>query len=293
MNLRQIEFAVAVAEERSFTRAAQRCHTVQSALSRQVAQLEQELGAALFERSSRHVRLTPSGQAFLRQAYVTLEAARRIPDEVAAVSGQIRGQLALGAISALGNIDIVALIAEFHEHYPHVDIRLSQSGSEELMARLDAGRLDLALVGLWQGEPIKRLNHLCLGEEHLVAIVPPGHPMADRKRLTLEKLATLPLVDYPQDSSARRQTDKAFAAAGVSPQVSFEVNHVELIARFVAQGLAAGLVPASVSTSLSGVACVAVRDAPKRVLYAVWPRSPTPAALAFIALLQERYGNGA
>lgn len=292
MNLRQIEFAVAVAEERSFTRAAQRCCIVQSALSHQVARLEKELGAVLFERNSRHVSLTPSGQAFLRQAYLTLEAARRIPDEVAAVSGEIRGQLALGTISALSNIDIVVLIARFHELYPCVDIRLNQSGSENLMALLDAGRLDLALVGLWPGQPIKGGNYQYLGEEHLLAILPPGHPMTGCKQLTLEMLATLPLADYPPDSSARCQTDKAFAAVGVSRQVSFEVDHVELIARLVAQGLAAGLVPSSVAATLSGVACVAVQNAPRRVLYAVWPRSPTPAALAVIALLQGLVDRG-
>lgn len=287
MNLRQIEFVVAVAEEQSFTRAARRCNTVQSALSHQVARLELELGVALFERSSRHVRLTHAGQAFLRQAYVALEAARRIPDEVASAVGQIRGQLSLGVISAPGRIDMVALIADFHQQHPQVDIRLSQSGSEELLDRLREGRLDAALIGLWPGDRVADLDHLDLGEERLVAVLPPGHPMAGDKRMTLKKLASLPLVDYPQESNARRQTDKAFAAAGITPRINFEVNHLELISRFVAQGLAASLVPESVASGLRGLAHLPVHDAPKRVLYAVWPKSPTPAAAAFIGLLRK------
>lgn len=291
MNLRQIEFVVAVAEEHSFTRAAQRCSIVQSALSHQVARLELELGATLFDRSSRHVRLTHAGQAFLRQAYVTLEAARRIPDEVASAVGQVRGQLSLGVISAPGSIDMVALIANFHRRYPQVDIRLGQSGSEELLDRLRGGRLDAAVVGLWPGEGVADLHHIKLGEERLVAVLPPGHPMAGDKRMTLQKLASLPLVDYPSESSARRQTDKAFAAAGITPRIHFEVNHVELIARFVAQGLAASLVPESVASGLQGVAQLPVHDAPRRVLYGVWAKSPTPATTAFVDLLRQRAGS--
>lgn len=293
MNLRQIEFALAVAEESSFTRAAHRCHTVQSALSHQVAQLEHELGVPLFERTSRRVRLTPAGEAFVRQAQVALEATRRIADEVAAAAGQVRGQLSIGTISALGNLDIVALIAEFHACHPQVEIRLSQSGSEELLERLGQGRLDAAVVGLWEGERIAALEHLRIAQEKLVALLPLGHPLAARKRLTLERLAALPLVDYPHDSSARVQTDKAFAAAGVAHQVRFEVNHLSLLVQFVARGLAASLVPESVVTDLHGVVPVAVQDAPKRVLYAAWPKLPSPAASAFIALLRERTAAGA
>lgn len=288
MNLRQIEFVLAVAEESSFTRAARRCHTVQSALSHQVARLEDELGAPLFERTSRRVRLTLAGEAFVRQAHAALEAARRIPEEVAAVTGQVRGQLTIGAISALGNIDIVALIAQFHARYPQVDVRLSQSGSEELLERLRQGRLDVALIGLWQGEKVEGMEHLQIAQEKLVALLPREHPLASRKRLTLERLATLPLVDYPKDSSARRQTDKAFAAAGVAHQIRFEVNHLSLIEQFVARGLAASLVPESVVRNLPGVVPVALQDAPKRVLYVAWPKFPSPAASAFIALLREQ-----
>ncbi|WP_075259881.1 LysR family transcriptional regulator [Herbaspirillum camelliae] len=288
MNLRQIEFVLAVAEESSFTRAASRCHTVQSALSHQVARLEDELGTPLFERTSRRVRLTLAGEAFVRQAHAALEATRRIPEEVAAAAGQVRGQLAIGTISALGSIDIVALIEQFHARHPQVEIRLTQSGSEELLVRLRQRRLDVALIGLWQGEKIEGMAHLRIAQERLVALLPPEHPLASRRRLTLERLATLPLVDYPQDSSARRQTDKAFAAAGVAHQIHFEVNHLNLIAQFVSRGLAASLVPESVATKLDGVVHVAVQDAPNRVLYVVWPKLASPPASAFVALLREQ-----
>ncbi len=291
MNLRQIEFALAVAEESSFTRAARRCHTVQSALSHQVARLEEELGAPLFERTSRQVRLTPAGEAFVRQAYLTLEAARRIPDEVAAATGQVRGQLSIGTISALGSLDIVALIARFHALHPQVEVRLSQRGSEMSLEHLRQGRLDLALVGLWPDERIDGLAYLPINRERLVALLPPGHALARRKRLTLEQLTTFALVDYPQDSSARRQTDKAFAAAGLAHQVRFEVNHVELMADFVMRGLAAGLVPESVAANLRGVVAIPVQDAPQRILYAAWPKAASPAASAFVALLREGMDN--
>ncbi len=286
MNLKQIEFALAVAEERSFTGAARRCHTVQSALSHQVARLEEELGTPLFARTSRRVCLTSAGEAFVRQAYTALEAVRRIPQAVAAAIGEVRGQLSIGAISAPGSVDIVALIAAFHERHPQVEVHLHQSGSDELLAWLHQDRLDVALVGLWPGARIETLPHLPIARERLVALLPVGHPLAGCRRLTLAQLAALPLVGYPRGSSARLQTDKAFAAADIDYRIRFEVNHLALIVQFVASGMAVGLVPESMADAQPGVVAIGIEDAPVRVLHAVWPKLASPAASAFVALLQ-------
>ena len=118
MNLRQIDYAVAVAETGSFTRAAERCHTVQSALSHQISRLEEQLGARLFERTSRRVALTPAGRTFLTHARQVQDAARRLGDEMAAATGEIRGTLTLGTISTLTVVDLPALLAEFHRPTP-------------------------------------------------------------------------------------------------------------------------------------------------------------------------------
>jgi len=134
MNLKQIEYALAVVDTGSFTRAAERCHVVQSALSHQIARLEETLGVSLFERSSRRVRLTPAGEAFVQSARPALEATRRIAEDVAAACGEVRGQLSIGEITSLTELDLVDLLADFHAQHPLVDIRWLMAKSELLIA---------------------------------------------------------------------------------------------------------------------------------------------------------------
>ncbi|MGP0012771.1 MULTISPECIES: LysR family transcriptional regulator [Pseudomonas] len=287
MNLKQIEYALAVAEEGSFTRAAERCHVVQSALSHQIARLEEDLGASLFERSSRKVRLTAAGEAFVRSARPALEATRRIVAEVAAASGEVRGSLSIGKISSLTEVDLVGLLARFHGLYPQVDIHLNMSKSESLMLDVHERRLDLAFIGLWPGQKIEGLAQRLLAEEELVAVLPLGHPLTRFERLPLAELENQPLVDFQAGTAGRRQTDEAFAAAGLRHRVQFEAGNVMLVGEFVRRGLALGLVPKKIAEGFEGVMTLPVSDAPSRHLYAVWSHTPTPAAAAFLLLLEQ------
>ncbi|MCU1736543.1 MULTISPECIES: LysR family transcriptional regulator [unclassified Pseudomonas] len=287
MNLKQIEYALAVADEGSFTRAAERCHVVQSALSHQIARLEEYLGASLFERSSRKVRLTAAGEAFVRSARPALEATRRIVAEVAAASGEVRGSLSIGKISSLTEVDLVGLLARFHGLYPQVDIHLNMSKSESLMLDVHERRLDLAFVGLWPGQKIEGLAQRLLAEEELVAVLPLGHPLTRFERLPLAELENQPLVDFQAGTAGRRQTDEAFAAAGLRHRVQFEAGNVMLVGEFVRRGLALGLVPKKIAEGFEGVMTLPVSDAPSRHLYAVWSHTPTPAAAAFLLLLEQ------
>lgn len=293
MNLKQIEYALAVAEEGSFTRAAERCHTVQSALSHQVARLERDLGAQLFERTSRRVVLTPAGEAFVRSARTALEAARQIGDEVAAACGQVRGRLSLGMISSFTGLEVVDCIGAFHRHYGQVDVRLSVGNSEWLLEQVRGRHIDVALIGLWPGEPVLGVASRVLADEALVAVMHPDHCLAALPHVRLAQLADQPLVDFAAGSGARRQTDEAFAAAGVAHGVQFEISDMGLVERFVRRGLALGLVPAEVAQGFKDVVVVPVEDAPRRRLYAVWSNTPTPAAQAFVAMLEQALDNQA
>ncbi|MFJ4373818.1 LysR family transcriptional regulator [Pseudomonas japonica] len=286
MNLKQIEYALAVAETGSFTRAAERCHVVQSALSHQVARLEEQLGAALFERSSRWVRLTAAGEAFVPSARTALEAARRIADEVAAACGEVRGSLSIGEISSLTALDLVDLLAGFHHQYPRVDIRWLMGKSEVMIGDVRERRLDVAFIGVWPGESLEGVEWRLLAKEELVAVLPLEHPLVIHKRLALADLEDQPLVDFQAGTGARRQTDEAFAAAGLRHRVQFEVGTTGLIEKFVQRGLALGLVAERIATGFERVAVLPVSDAPVRHLYAIWSKTPTPAASAFIQLLE-------
>lgn len=292
MNLKQLEFAVALVEEGNFTRAAARCHVVQSALSHQIAHLEQELAAALFERLPRRVRATPAGEALLVHARQVLASVRHLRADVAACIGQVRGTLAVGQISSLTGIDVVALLAGFQQRHPQVEFQLRMDKSETLIAQVRDRQLDIALVGLAPSASIDGVCHRVLQEEALVAVMAPQHPLAGRKRLPLQALVEQTLVDFPQGTGARRQTDEAFAAANLPHPVRFEVSHLELVERIVRHGLAVGIVPLSIAEGFSDVARVTLQPTPRRRVHLVWQRVPTPAAQGFLQDLLSAAGAG-
>ncbi|QNK33560.1 LysR family transcriptional regulator [Serratia sp. JUb9] len=283
MNLKQIRYALAVAEEQSFTRAAQRCHTVQSALSHQIAKLEEELGCVLFERSSRRVSLTSAGRAFILPAQRLLSARQTLVDEVVSASGTLSGTLTIGTISTLNAIDLTEKLAAFHRHHPAVNIRLYVGISELLLENVRQQQTDVAFVGIWPGDKdMLPASHRLLTDEPLVALVSPRHTLAGCRQVTLPALAEVPLVDFYSGTGARRQTDRAFQAAGVRRHVSFEIDHIEWLENLVRSGLATGIVPVSTALRLSGLVAVPIKDGPRRQVYCAWHQPLSRAAERFL-----------
>ncbi|MFE0952538.1 LysR family transcriptional regulator, partial [Streptomyces mutabilis] len=173
MDLQQMRYVVAVAETASFTRAAERCHVVQSALSHQVARLEKDLGARLFERTSRRVRLTVAGEAFLPAARQALEAAERARAEVAAATGEIRGRLTVGTIPTVAAVDLPAVLRDYRRRYPQVRISLRTAASERLIEQVRDGALDAAFLGVQPGFQPQGVNDRQLAYGEHVAVVAP------------------------------------------------------------------------------------------------------------------------
>ncbi|WP_055696989.1 LysR family transcriptional regulator [Streptomyces silaceus] len=286
MDLQQMRYVLAVAETASFTRAAERCHVVQSALSHQVARLEKELGARLFERTSRRVRLTTAGEAFLPAARQSLEAAERARAEVAAATGEIRGKLVVGSIPTVAAVDLPAVLRDYRRRYPQVRISLRTGSSERLIEQVRDGGLDAAFLGVPPGFRAQGVHDHQLAHGRHVAVVAPGHPLADRAEVDLSDLADEVFVDFADGSAARAQSDEAFAAAGLRREVAFEVSGVELMARMVRTGLGIALLPGAFADGLHEVRTVPVAGGPVRVERLIWSRfTPSPAASAFLALL--------
>ncbi|MFH8403827.1 LysR family transcriptional regulator [Streptomyces sp. NPDC018019] len=286
MDLQQMRFVLAVAETANFTRAAERCHVVQSALSHQVARLEKELGARLFERTSRRVRLTAAGEAFLPAARQAVEAAERARAEVAAATGEIRGRLAVGSIPTVAAVDLPVVLRDYRLRYPQVRIGLRTGSSERLIEQVRDGGLDVAFLGVPPGFRPRGVRDRELAHGRHVAVVAPGHPLATEREVDLRLLAGEVFVDFVAGSAARAQSDEAFAAAGLRREVAFEVSGVELMARMVRHGLGIALLPAAFAAELHGLRSVAVTNGPVRVERLVWSRfTPSPAAAAFLALL--------
>lgn len=280
-----MRYVVTVAETKNFTRAAEQCLVVQSALSHQIARLERELGARLFERTSRRVRLTAAGEAFLPAARQALDAAERARAEVAAAAGEIRGRLAVGAIPTVTAVDLPATLKRFHLRHREVRISLRAGHSEELVDRVRQGTLDVAFLGLPLGPRPKGVRGRELARGHLVAVVPPGHPLADHEEVNLARLADEPFVDFPAGTAGRVQSDDAFAAAGVRREVAFEVTAPDPMARLIRQGLGIGMLPAAFVHEFPDLPVVRLRDAPVRVEHLVWSSfRPSPAATAFLSM---------
>ena len=282
MELQQLRYAVAIAEEQSFTRAAERCFVVQSALSRQIKSLESELGVRLFARTSRKVEATPAGEAFVKQARLCLRAAERAKVAAAAAHGDIRGALTIGVIPTVTAVDVAAVLGAFRRSYPEVGVHVRTGGSDEFLRRIAAGELDVGFLGLAEGVTPRGVQTRELSQERLVAVLAEGHRLAGRRRLRLKDLADEPFVDFPEGSSGREQSDLAFDRAGLRREVSFEVNTADLTG-LVRQGLGAALVAPSVAREAPGCVCIPVSDGPVRVEYLAWDSfNPSPVAQVFV-----------
>ncbi|HTS97199.1 MAG TPA: LysR substrate-binding domain-containing protein [Streptosporangiaceae bacterium] len=268
MELHQLEYFVAVAEEASFTRAAARVHVAQPGVSAQVRRLEAELGQQLLDRTGRSVRLTEVGQAvlpFARAALDAVEGARLTVDQLA---GLVRGQVTVGMVSGCALPALAELLAGFHGRYPGVTITLTEDGSDRLTEQLRGGRLDLAVIGTADG-PGPGLEAAVILDDELVAAVSPDDPLAARSGLTLAELAGQPLVSLPRGTGVRAALDAGCAAAGVAPRVVLEASALPMVARLAGLGLGVGILPAS----------AAATTGPPAGPSPAAPAGPSPAAL--------------
>ena len=245
MELRHLAAFVAVAEERSFTRASERLHTVQSGVSAAIRALEGELGSVLLERNSRHVDLTDAGAVLLPHARATLDAARAAREAMDEVRGGLRGHLRVGTMTALHHLDLAGLLAEFRRRYPLVTVQLvmKPSGSEGLIEALRAGEVDLAFVSL-PGAPPAGVDIRPLGSTPLDLVLPATHRLAGRAAgVRLAELADEEFIEFPAGYGNRAAVELAFAVAGVARRVTLEVNDFATAARFVGHGLGVALLP--------------------------------------------------
>ncbi|MBO9626919.1 MAG: LysR family transcriptional regulator [Microbacterium sp.] len=289
MDLQQLRYVVEVADASSFTRAAERCHVTQSALSHQIAALERELGQRLFVRSSRSVRATEAGEAFVARARIAVAAADAAREDAAAAGGRVVGTLRLGVIPTVTAVDVPAVISRFRAAHDGARVELSVGNSDALIAGVRRGDLDVALLGLRADVRPDGVAARVLARTRLVAAVAPSHPLARSGSIRLADLVDDTFADFPAGTSGRAQSDGAFAAAGLSRDVAFEADSAELILGLVAAGLAVSLLaPGVVARAGASTVAVAVDDGPERVEYAAWhAQTPRTIARAFLALLSD------
>jgi len=253
MELRQLEHFIAVTEESSFTKAAQRLHVVQSTLSVSVRTLERELGAELLERTTHRVRLTDAGRALLAEGR----------DAVAAVQGGVRGTVRVGIMNSLRLIDLAAVLMRYHEERPLVRIvpHTAVGGSGELIAGVLDGTLDLAFTA-WPGPYPAGLAARPLASEPLLLACPDDHPLAGRERVALAELRGMRFVDFPVGWGTRASVDRVFEAAGLPREIAVEVSDVPTAVELVRAGFGCAFLSASLTAGARPVILRPVDPAP-------------------------------
>ncbi|TDB72995.1 LysR family transcriptional regulator, partial [Actinomadura sp. KC216] len=242
MELRQLEYFVAVAEEAGFTRAATRLHVAQPGVSAQIRQLERELGQPLFDRSGRTVRLTEVGEAVLpyaRAALAAVEGARLSVDELA---GLLRGRVTIGTIGWIPSIDLPGMLAGFRRDHPNVEITVVEEKTDTLTGGLRDGRIDLAFLSMGS-EPPEGITTQVVIEQELYAVVGRGHPLARRAMMPLRALADEDLICPPKGTGLRAVLDAACADAGLSPRIAFEAGEPPVLAQLAAHGMGVAVLP--------------------------------------------------
>ncbi|MBB4688124.1 LysR family transcriptional regulator [Amycolatopsis jiangsuensis] len=285
MELHQLAYVVAVAEEANFTRAAERLHVAQPGVSAQVRRLERELGQPLFDRSGRTVRLTGVGAAVLPHARAALAAVEAVRETVSEHDGLVRGQVAMGMVTSAGPVALPEFLAGFAEHYPGVEITLAEANSDVMAEALREGRLDVAVIGLADGVPAGLATQVLLDEE-LVAVTGPGDDFVRRADVTLADLAGRSLICLPKGTGVRGVLDRAFAAAGLRPRVTIEASDPNVLAQLAMRDLGVALVPESLARYYAAeLHRLPLRPSLRGQLALAW-RATGPAGPAARALIQ-------
>jgi DNA-binding transcriptional LysR family regulator len=290
VELRQLRYFVAVAEELHFRRAAARLHISQPPLSQQIARLEEELGCQLLTRTRRRVELTAAGEAFLRDARAMLAEL----DVAVATARRIdTGQAGLLRVNFVGSalLSIVpGIVQRFRRGRPEVEISLRERSTVEQLRALSAGVIDVGLVR----PPVdveEGLSSQVVLRERTVAAIPVGHALAGLRRVPLGRLATEPLVMFPREQAPgfHDLLTGRLAATGTSPQVVQYAPEMLTIIGLVAAGIGVSPVPASVARlALDGVTYRPLSGAPDTELVAVVRASEqSPLVRAFVVDARE------
>ncbi len=288
MDLRQLRYLVALAEERHFTRAAAREHIAQPALSQQIRRLETELGLALVERTTRSVAMTAAGELLVARARRILAEVADAQAELATLAGVKGGRLSVGALHTMGPVDLSLLLSSFHRSHPAVELTVREQSSEELAEMLRDDEIDLAFLSVTENIQSRGLELRRLVTEELVAVLPTHHPLAGRDGLTLAELATDSFISFRAGSRLRELLDRAAASAGFEPRITLESNESRRIRSLVSSGLGVAILPRSDAVGAGAPVAVARLTEPALTrdvtLASRAQRRHSPAAQAFLAL---------
>ncbi len=283
MQLRHLELFVVVAEEGQFTRAARRCHVSQSALSTAIRALEKDLGAELFLRTTRQVRLTDAGHALLGEARRTLASVETARAAVERVGAEMRGSLAVGGIPTRNIYNQSGALAAFRRTHPAVEISYVRSTTHALVEGVLSGSLDVAFVSLPDRMP-KGLDVTPLASRKLEFVCRPDHPLADKGPIPVSALVDEEFVANPPGTLGYEIIERLVAPTRGRLHAPFRVDYVPTMLDFVANGLGVTLLHGGSARGHPGVVSVDITPAVGWELGLIRPKPDllSPVAKAFV-----------
>ena len=255
MEIHQLRYFVAVADERNFSRAAAKVRVAQPSLSQQIRKLEAEIGQPLFDRLPRSVVLTEAGRCLLeyaRQILASIGDARRCVDEL---KGEVAGDVAVGAIPTIAPYVLPKLVVTFQNHYPDVTLHVVEDVTAVITRRVEAGELDGALASTCQRIQL-------LGSEPLLALVPEGHALAKQTMITLDDLKSQRFLLLHEMHCLSQQVHHLLESRRLRPEVALAGSQLSTIANMVAAEIGVSIVPRMMVKHQAIPGCVSLPFAP-------------------------------
>ena len=250
MKINQVRCFCEVVDTGTLARAGERLHIAATAISMQIAQLEQQLGGALFDRGVKPMALTALGQFFLPRAREFLATGERLEQDTKDMASGKRGWLGIGFVRSLIYSVVPAAVLAFRREYPDVKLELVELLTEAQPVQLRNDRIQIGLSRLIDsGEPPSGLEYTHLFDDPFVAAVPMQHPLARRKSVTLAQLEALPLISFPKDraSGYTSYVQSLLRERGARPRIGHEAIEIHTALGLVAAGLGYAVVGASVA----------------------------------------------
>jgi DNA-binding transcriptional LysR family regulator len=294
LDVKRLRVLKEVAAQGSFSAAAEALAYTQSAVSQQIAALEREAGTLLVERGARGIRLTEAGEALVRHADVIFARLAEAEAELDAIAGLRGGRLRLASFETAGATLVPLAIAAFSHRHPAVDLSLVAQDPEDSLPRLIAGELELALGHEVADIPENIVEHIevmHLLDDPMYLVLPRGHKLAARRRVTLKDVAGEPFINSSAGCTCSMQVIRACDRAGFSPHVAFETDDYQAMQGYVAAGVGVALIPDLGLTSMREDVVVRSLGShpPVRRIYAATTTGGyrSPATAAMLEILAE------
>jgi LysR family transcriptional regulator, transcription activator of glutamate synthase operon len=295
MELRQLRYLVALAEEGNFTRAAANEHIAQPAMSQQIRRLEDELGLALVERTTRRVALTEAGQLLVVRCRRILAELESADAELQALRGVHTGHVTVGAMHTMGPVDLSLVLALFRKRHPEVRFTVREQTSEEMAEMLRVDELDLAFLSVTERVESRGLGLHQLVSEELVVLLPREHHLSGRTELRMAELDGETFISFREGARLRELLMAAGREAGFEPRVPLESNEPQRVRRLASRGLGVAILPRSDAEGFGADVAVVSLTKPslRRDITIAWRegRRLSPAAAEFLELASETFAQ--